>query len=51
MARLARLKKEIEQLTKEPPPGIVVWPVDDSFSNFQAQILGPEGISCILGLN
>ncbi|KAG0621692.1 hypothetical protein M758_3G041000 [Ceratodon purpureus] len=43
-ARLAgRLQKELKML-QDPPPGVCVWPADDTnLSRLEAQIQGPDG--------
>ena len=45
-AATARLRKELEMLAHDPPPGVVAWPADDdqhSSDQLFAQITGPEG--------
>ncbi|CAG8457796.1 5580_t:CDS:2 [Acaulospora morrowiae] len=39
---LPRMKRELEILERDAPPGIVCYPVDDSFVRFCAQIKGPK---------
>ena len=33
---LNRLRKELQQLTEEPPPGISVWAVNDNLKHLRA---------------
>jgi ubiquitin-conjugating enzyme E2 T len=42
-AMLVRVRKEIEQLEREPPPGISAWPRDDDIRRLEATIRGAEG--------
>jgi ubiquitin-conjugating enzyme E2 T len=42
-ARLARVRKELEQLSRDPPPGVAAWPADGALDAFQAVVQGPEG--------
>jgi len=42
MARLARLKKELELLEKDPPHGICCWPEQDQIDRLSGQIQGPK---------
>ncbi|KAG9289972.1 hypothetical protein G9A89_010278 [Geosiphon pyriformis] len=39
---LTRMKRELEILERDPVPGIVCYPVDDSFLHFSAEIKGPQ---------
>ncbi|CAG8577576.1 13766_t:CDS:2 [Cetraspora pellucida] len=39
---LPRMKRELEILEHDPPPGVVCYPVDGSFTRFCAQIKGPK---------
>nr|CAG8493218.1 8409_t:CDS:2 [Entrophospora candida] len=39
---LPRLKRELEILERDPPPGIICYPVDDSLMHFCARIKGPK---------
>jgi len=39
--KTSRLKREIEMLLSEPPPGICVWVVEENTSQLQAEIQGP----------
>ena len=42
-AAAARLKKELQMLEYDPPPGVVAWPAEDGKTDqFFAQIQGPE---------
>ena len=41
-ALLARMKRELQMLSLEPPPGVAAWPADeDRIDKLQAQIVGP----------
>ncbi|XP_076874940.1 ubiquitin-conjugating enzyme E2 T [Brachyhypopomus gauderio] len=40
MQRSSRLKRELQLLRTEPPPGISCWPVDGRTDELQAQIVG-----------
>jgi ubiquitin-conjugating enzyme E2 T len=42
-ARLARVRKELEQLSRDPPPGVAAWPAGGALDAFQAVVQGPEG--------
>jgi ubiquitin-conjugating enzyme E2 T len=42
-ARLARVRKELEQLSRDPPPGVAAWPADGALDAVQAVVQGPEG--------
>ncbi|ORX87830.1 hypothetical protein K493DRAFT_341428 [Basidiobolus meristosporus CBS 931.73] len=37
-----RMKKELELLGCDPPPGIMCWPVDDNLNSLSARIKGPK---------
>ncbi|KAK9764134.1 hypothetical protein K7432_008613 [Basidiobolus ranarum] len=37
-----RMKKELELLECDPPPGIMCWPVDDILNRLSARIKGPK---------
>lgn len=37
-----RLKKELQMLADDPPPGVVAWPIENCIDRLQAQIQGPE---------
>ncbi|RHZ75676.1 hypothetical protein Glove_212g34 [Diversispora epigaea] len=39
---LPRMKRELEILERDIPPGIICYPADDSFMRFCAQIKGPK---------
>ncbi|XP_002989973.2 ubiquitin-conjugating enzyme E2 T [Selaginella moellendorffii] len=38
----ARLRKELQLMQSNPPPGACVWPSQDTLTHLQAQIQGPE---------
>ncbi|KAF6274859.1 ubiquitin conjugating enzyme E2 T [Rhinolophus ferrumequinum] len=40
MQRASRLKRELDLLAAEPPPGITCWQDGDQMGNLRAQILG-----------
>ncbi|XP_070601839.1 ubiquitin-conjugating enzyme E2 T [Erythrolamprus reginae] len=40
MQRASRLKRELQQLATEPPPGITCWQNGNHINDLQAQILG-----------
>ncbi|EHB03745.1 Ubiquitin-conjugating enzyme E2 T [Heterocephalus glaber] len=40
MQRISRLKKELQMLATEPPPGITCWHEKDRIDDLRAQILG-----------
>lgn len=40
MQRTTRLKRELQMLTTEPPPGISCWQSDDQIDDLRAQIVG-----------
>lgn len=40
MQRASRLKRELDQLATEPPPGITCWQDSDQMGDLRAQILG-----------
>jgi len=40
---IRRVNKELEDLEKEPRPGVSVWPIGDQINNLEAVIQGPEG--------
>lgn len=42
MAKYLRLKKELNNLTNDPGPGISCWAIDDTLYELKALILGPE---------
>ncbi|RGB27378.1 ubiquitin-conjugating enzyme/RWD-like protein [Rhizophagus diaphanus] len=39
---LPRMKRELEILERDPPPGVICYPVDDSLLKFCALIKGPK---------
>ncbi|KAM9828449.1 ubiquitin-conjugating enzyme E2 T isoform 2-T2 [Syngnathus typhle] len=43
MQRASRLKRELDMLTKEPPPGITCWQTEERIDDLQAQIVGGSG--------
>tara|TARA_B110000208_G_scaffold189038_1_gene249828 strand:- start:6447 stop:6896 length:450 start_codon:yes stop_codon:yes gene_type:complete len=43
MAGLQRLRKEYENLRKNPPAFCTAAPIDDNYYKWSAQIYGPEG--------
>ncbi|XP_068171947.1 ubiquitin-conjugating enzyme E2 T [Antennarius striatus] len=40
MQRASRLKRELQLLSNEPPPGITCWQTEDQMDDLRAQILG-----------
>nr|XP_033773592.1 ubiquitin-conjugating enzyme E2 T isoform X2 [Geotrypetes seraphini] len=40
MQKISRLKRELQQLSTEPPPGITCWQHENRMDDLQAQILG-----------
>lgn len=36
----ARLKKELQMLTKDPPHGVACWPKDDQLNEWEATLVG-----------
>ena len=42
MQRLARMRREVSMLERDPPHGICAWPRGDSLTTLEAQIHGPE---------
>ncbi|KAI5095845.1 ubiquitin-conjugating enzyme E2 T [Silurus meridionalis] len=40
MQRNSRLKRELQMLSTEPPPGVSCWQVDERVEELQAQIVG-----------
>nr|XP_046252102.1 ubiquitin-conjugating enzyme E2 T [Scatophagus argus]XP_046252103.1 ubiquitin-conjugating enzyme E2 T [Scatophagus argus] len=40
MQRASRLKRELQMLSTEPPPGITCWQTEDRIEELQAQIVG-----------
>ncbi|XP_057678719.1 ubiquitin-conjugating enzyme E2 T [Corythoichthys intestinalis] len=43
MQRGSRLKRELDMLTNEPPPGITCWQIEEHIDDLQAQIVGGTG--------
>ncbi|CAH3172470.1 unnamed protein product [Porites lobata] len=43
MQRSTRMKRELDILSREPPPGISCWMVDDQIDKLQAEIVGSDG--------
>ncbi|CAL9703092.1 unnamed protein product [Knipowitschia caucasica] len=43
MQRISRLKRELEMLSTEPPPGITCWQTEDNMNELRAQIIGGSG--------
>eukprot|EP00698_Gefionella_okellyi_P009777 TRINITY_DN2505_c0_g1_i1.p1 TRINITY_DN2505_c0_g1~~TRINITY_DN2505_c0_g1_i1.p1 ORF type:complete len:212 (+),score=42.95 TRINITY_DN2505_c0_g1_i1:301-936(+) len=41
-ARQARMKRELEMLATDPPPGVAAWMKDDNLNVLEAQIDGPD---------
>jgi ubiquitin-conjugating enzyme E2 T len=41
-AAQGRLRKELQMLATDPPPGVCAWPVGDALNHLQAQIQGPD---------
>ena len=42
MTSKLRLRKELQMLATEPPPGVSCWPVsEENMEHLQAQITGP----------
>lgn len=42
-ARKGRIAKELLQLSKDPPNGIVVWPDEEDANTVHAKVTGPAG--------
>jgi len=42
-AMVMRIKREMEMLERDPPPGICAWPKQDVINVFEAKIEGPSG--------
>ncbi|TKS77650.1 Ubiquitin-conjugating enzyme E2 T [Collichthys lucidus] len=40
MQRASRLKRELQMLSTEPPPGITCWQTEEKIDDLQAQIVG-----------
>lgn len=43
MQRVSRLKRELQMLSTEPPPGITCWQTEDNTNELRAQIVGGSG--------
>ncbi|XP_013873359.1 ubiquitin-conjugating enzyme E2 T [Austrofundulus limnaeus] len=43
MLRTSRLKRELQMLSTEPPPGITCWQTEEQIDDLRAQIVGGEG--------
>uniref|UniRef100_A0A8C5AZW3 Ubiquitin-conjugating enzyme E2T (putative) n=1 Tax=Gadus morhua TaxID=8049 RepID=A0A8C5AZW3_GADMO len=43
MQRASRLKRELQMLSTEPPPGITCWQPEDQVDELRAQIVGGDG--------
>ncbi|KAM9785607.1 ubiquitin-conjugating enzyme E2 T [Neosynchiropus ocellatus] len=43
MQRASRLKRELQMLSTEPPPGITCWHTGDKVDDLKAQIVGGSG--------
>uniref|UniRef100_A0A3B3ZKQ4 Ubiquitin-conjugating enzyme E2 T n=1 Tax=Periophthalmus magnuspinnatus TaxID=409849 RepID=A0A3B3ZKQ4_9GOBI len=43
MQRISRLKRELQMLSTEPPPGITCWQTEDNVNELRAQIVGGSG--------
>ncbi|KAM4609799.1 ubiquitin-conjugating enzyme E2 T [Polymixia lowei] len=43
MQRTSRLKRELQMLSTEPPPGITCWQTQEQIDQLRAQIVGGEG--------
>ncbi|XP_051913251.1 ubiquitin-conjugating enzyme E2 T [Hippocampus zosterae] len=43
MQKVCRLKRELDMLTSEPPPGITCWQNDERIDDLRAQIVGGSG--------
>ncbi|CAL8368083.1 unnamed protein product [Lota lota] len=43
MQRVSRLKRELQMLSTEPPPGITCWRPEDLVDELRAQIVGGDG--------
>uniref|UniRef100_A0A1A8MPG7 Ubiquitin-conjugating enzyme E2 T n=2 Tax=Nothobranchius TaxID=28779 RepID=A0A1A8MPG7_9TELE len=43
MQRASRLKRELQMLSTEPPPGITCWQTEDRIDDLRAQIVGGTG--------
>ncbi|MEE6493097.1 hypothetical protein FKM82_016732 [Ascaphus truei] len=43
MQRASRLKRELQLLTVEPPPGVTCWQHDSQMNDLRAQVVGGSG--------
>ncbi|XP_054646366.1 ubiquitin-conjugating enzyme E2 T isoform X1 [Dunckerocampus dactyliophorus] len=43
MQRASRLKRELQMLSTEPPPGITCWQTEERIDDLRAQIIGGAG--------
>ncbi|XP_071372367.1 ubiquitin-conjugating enzyme E2 T [Centroberyx affinis] len=43
MQRASRLKRELQMLSTEPPPGITCWQTEEQMDDLRAQIVGGAG--------
>ncbi|NP_001297863.1 ubiquitin-conjugating enzyme E2 T [Esox lucius] len=43
MQRTSRLKRELQMLSTEPPPGITCWQTEEQMDELRAQIVGGDG--------
>uniref|UniRef100_A0A6I8RVQ5 Ubiquitin-conjugating enzyme E2 T n=1 Tax=Xenopus tropicalis TaxID=8364 RepID=A0A6I8RVQ5_XENTR len=43
MQRVSRLKRELQLLNKEPPPGVTCWQNESNMDDLRAQIIGGSG--------
>ncbi|XP_029975345.1 ubiquitin-conjugating enzyme E2 T [Salarias fasciatus] len=43
MQRASRLKRELQMLSTEPPPGITCWQTEERIDDLRAQIVGGSG--------
>ncbi|NP_001080105.1 ubiquitin-conjugating enzyme E2 T isoform X1 [Xenopus laevis] len=43
MQRVSRLKRELQLLNKEPPPGVICWQNESNMDDLRAQIIGGSG--------
>ncbi|CAN9516063.1 unnamed protein product [Ophioblennius macclurei] len=43
MQRASRLKRELQMLSTEPPPGITCWQTEEQIDDLRAQIVGGSG--------
>ncbi|XP_023281003.1 ubiquitin-conjugating enzyme E2 T [Seriola lalandi dorsalis] len=50
MQRASRLKRELQMLSTEPPPGITCWQTEERIDDLRAQIVGGSGTPYECGL-